>query len=149
MIQTILSLLLLGGGTALAFSEETICWSAHETILYGDGIPLGSTRDGDLNTLVCEVDQQISLNVRTIYIDTCSSGSIEFDGIVQQWYNWYPQVVNVSSGGGSTATATCVSAGSASIGVKVEEPHAYCMQGNQCQPVSSGFPVVTAPVEVQ
>lgn len=151
---SILLTLVIGVCLSTDFSMAQSCCTANETILSADGVDLASTKQGTLNTLTCQVDEVVSLHVRTIYVTSplgCPGGGLPCgtaDAIVVEWQNWYPAIIDVQSSTSASTTATCISAGEASIGVRVEERHQACQQGI-CQEVSPGFPVVSAPVVVE
>ncbi len=149
----LIALPLLAVFSAAELLGQTCC-TANETILSADGTDLSSSKYGQFGTLVCSVGQQVTLHVRTVYVQSplgCSGGQLPCgtaDAIVVEWKNWYPNIINVNNSGSSTTTAACLSTGEITIGVKVEERHQACtVQG--CQSLSPAFPVVTAPAQVQ
>ncbi|GAB4220101.1 MAG: hypothetical protein Kow001_00450 [Acidobacteriota bacterium] len=145
-LGTFVAVLMLGPG--VGFGQ---CWSAYETVVSGDDKDLASSRRGQLGTVDCTVGENVGPIVKTIWNPApgpggCGGSPVERDGLVQQWYNWYPDVVTLT-GSSYTASVFCESVGNATVGVKVEEPHNWC-SATSCNPLSSGFPVVAIAVEV-
>ncbi|HRV09651.1 MAG TPA: hypothetical protein P5568_14425 [Acidobacteriota bacterium] len=147
LITAVIMPAVLGWGEVLVLGCNDPCYTTTESVV-SSGEELSSSRRGHLAVLQCSVGENVGLIVQTEWVSTCwSDQTYRRDALVQQWYNWYPEVVTLSSGT-SSATVFCNAPGNATIGVRVEEPHAWCRSGCECHYVTSGFPVVTVAVHV-